>query len=63
MRRFVIFPLVIAQLALTAPPAAGALIPLGATAPNLTRYDLSGVPRSIMEFRGKVVVLFLLGWD
>jgi hypothetical protein len=63
MRRSLIFLFAIAQLALNAPRAAGALIPLGATAPDLTRYDLSGVPHSISGNSGRVIVLFLLGWN
>ena len=53
--------LVLAALLLPLP--ARALISLGATAPNFTKTDLTGTPRSLSDYSGKVVVLFLMGYN
>lgn len=63
MRRLLLSSLLAAPLALAASNASATLIPLGATAPDLTRNDLTGTPRSISDYRGKVLVLFLLGYN
>lgn len=45
-------------------PAAAAYLPNGATAPNFTKpQHLTGTPRSLAEFAGKVVVLFQFGYN
>ena len=67
-------PMVRLLLAATlATPLAGsanaALIPLGAAAPDFTKTDLTGTPRSLSDYitgdsaTSKVVLLFLLGYD
>lgn len=44
--------------------AAGAYLPNGATAPDFTKpQHLTGTPRSLSEFTGKVVVLFQFGFN
>ncbi len=45
---------------LLAGPAAAQIQP-GASAPNFTKTELGGGPRSLSEFSGKVVILFLFG--
>ena len=42
---------------------AQAQIPLGATAPNFTKSVFGGGTASLSQYSGKVVVLFLLGYD
>jgi len=42
---------------------AGAVLNLGDETPNFTKLDLSNTPRSLYDYRGKVVVLFLLGYN
>jgi hypothetical protein len=51
--------LVLAGLSLTGPAAAQ--IQPGAVAPDFTKTELGGGPRSLSEFSGKVVILFLFG--
>ena len=63
MRPLVVSLLLAALIPLATPREARALIPLGASAPNFTKTDLTGTPRSLSDYSGKVVVLFLLGWD
>src|SRR2546426_11313245 len=41
--------------------AASAVAP-GDTAPDFTLYDLNGVPYTLSDYRGKVVLLALVGW-
>lgn len=50
-----------ATLGLALPHAAMAGLHAGDTAPNFRGTDLNGVSRTLFEFRGKVVVLFVLG--
>ena len=43
--------------------AAQANIQVGQSAPNFTKTQLGGGPVSFSSFSGKIVVLFLLGFD
>ena len=48
-------------LAMGASPA-GAVRHAGDLAPTFSKVDLDGVTRTLEDYRGKVVVLFLLGY-
>lgn len=48
--------------ALAGAPRAEAAVMHGSVAPNFTKTELGGGPRSLSEFSGKVVVLFFLGY-
>jgi hypothetical protein len=48
-------------LALSAPSPGDAALHAGDTAPDFRGTDLDGVSRHLFDFRGKVVVLFVLG--
>lgn len=41
---------------------ARAVLHAGDVAPNFTKLDLNGVPHTLYDYRGKVVLLFLLGY-
>ena len=62
-RRALIAPAAAAVLSLAslAPPARAALHE-GDLTPDFHKTDLDGVPHTLFQYRGKVVVLFLLGW-
>lgn len=45
------------------PSAARAALHVGDTAPDFHKTGLDGQPYSLYQYRGKVVVLFLLGWN
>lgn len=55
--------LALAALLATMPAASHAQIPHGATAPNFSKTALGGGSVSLSQYSGKVVVLFLLGYD
>ena len=61
--RPVVSRLLIALATCVAATPAHALIPNGATAPEFTKTDLNSVSRSLSDYSGKVVVLFLLGYS
>jgi hypothetical protein len=61
-RRAILLLVVLALLALT-PDAAGAIVHAGDVAPDFHKTDLNGIPHSLYQYRGKVVVLFLLGYS
>jgi hypothetical protein len=42
---------------------AGAVIHAGNVAPDFHKTDLDGLSQTLSQYRGHVVVLFLLGWD
>ena len=44
------------------PPSAEAVLHAGDVAPNFTKIDLNGVVHTLYQYRGKVVVLFVLGY-
>jgi hypothetical protein len=44
-----------------APCAAHAALNLGDVTPDFHKTDLNGNPQTLFQYRGKVVVLFLLG--
>ncbi len=48
-------------LALSAPNPGDAALHPGDTAPDFRGTDLDGVSRHLLDYRGKVVVLFVLG--
>jgi hypothetical protein len=60
MRRLVLVLIIIATLGLA--QDAGAVLSLGDVTPNFTKLDLTNTPHSLYDYRGKVVVLFLLGY-
>ena len=43
-------------------PAGAALFP-GDVAPNFNKIDLDGNPQTLAQYQGKVVFLFLLGYN
>lgn len=51
-----------AILGLALPTTALAGLHAGDVAPNFRGTDLNGVSRTLFEFRGRVVVLFVLHW-
>ena len=42
---------------------AGAVVHAGDIAPDFHKTDLDGNPHTLYQYRGKVVVLFLLGYS
>ena len=48
-------------LAMSAPTPCVAALHAGDTAPDFRGTDLDGVSRHLLDYRGKVVVLFVLG--
>jgi peroxiredoxin len=48
---------------LVAPRAARAVLHEGDLTPDFHKTDLDGIPHTLFQYRGQVVVLFLLGWD
>ena len=50
-------------LALGLTRSAQAVVHAGDVAPNFTKTDLDGTVHTLYQYRGKVVVLFLLGWN
>jgi hypothetical protein len=61
-RRAPRFLLALLLTALT-PHAARAVIHAGDVAPDFHKTDLDGVPQTLFQYRGKVVVMFLLGYN
>lgn len=55
--------LVLAAVLVAIPAASHAQIQPGATAPGFTKTQLGGGTVSLSQYSGKVVVLFLLGYD
>jgi hypothetical protein len=47
-------------LALPTPRAAHAVLHAGAVAPDFSKTDLDGVVHTLSQYRGRVVVLFVL---
>ncbi len=47
---------------LTASPTAAA-VQVGQLAPDFTKTDLTGATQTLSAYRGKIVVLFLLGYN
>ena len=56
------FGLVAAAALSLAPLPARALVHEGGVAPEFHKLDLSGTPHTLSQYRGKVVVMFLLGY-
>jgi len=50
-------------LGVSSPPAALAVLQPGDVAPDFHKTDLDGNPRTLSQYRGKVVFLFLLGYS
>ena len=62
MRRLATLVASLLALAALSPSAALAIVHAGDVAPNFTKTELGGGPRSLSDYSpGKVVVLFLLG--
>ena len=61
-RRWAQALLVVAALTIADRPAQ-AVLHAGDVAPDFRKLDLNGVSRTLFEYRGKVVVLFLLGYS
>jgi len=63
MRRLppIALALAVVALALCAPNRGDAALHPGDTAPDFRGTDLDGVSRHLFDYRGKVVVLFVLG--
>ena len=52
----------LATALLGAAPPAAAVVQVGQLAPDFTKIDLNGVSQTLSAYRGKVVLLFLLGY-
>jgi uncharacterized Rossmann fold enzyme len=61
-RRLLGTALVLAVLALVPRPAL-AVLHAGDVAPDFHKTDLDGVPQTLSQYQGQVVVLFLLGYS
>ena len=55
--------LLAAAMAALAPATAGAVFHAGDTAPDFHKTDLDGASQTLSQYRGKVVVMFLLGYS
>ena len=63
MRRgLVTFLMGVFLLALPTPRAAHAVLHAGAVAPDFTKTDLDGNVHTLSQYRGRVVVLFVLAY-
>jgi len=64
MTRRILLVLLAAGLTLTLAAApARAVVHAGDVAPDFSKVDLNGTNRTLFGERGKVVVMFLLGYD
>ena len=61
-RRLILSALAALLLGVVPPRAAQAVYHAGQVAPDFHKTGLDGQPYTLYQFRGKVVVLFLLGW-
>ena len=61
MIRRSVLPLIALAWLVVAPGKAGAVYSEGQTPPDFHKTDLDGIPQTLYQYRGKVVVLFLLG--
>lgn len=62
MRRFAILATLAAAMSLFSPRGALALVSAGQVVPNFTKTDTDGIPRSLSDYAGKVVFIFVMGW-
>ncbi len=63
MTRHLLPPLVALALAALAPVPAAAVVHAGDVAPDFQKTDLDGRLQTLSQYRGKVVLMFLLGYD
>jgi hypothetical protein len=61
-RRELVSLMLLAALALTPAPA-WAVVHAGDVAPDFHKTDLNGLSQTLSQYRGRVVVMFLLGYD
>lgn len=52
----------VAASLLTLAPATHAAVSVGQLAPDFTKTDLTGATQTLSAYRGRIVVLFLLGY-
>ncbi len=62
MHRWALCAVLVASLGVMAPRQARATLHAGDVTPNFTKNDLNGNVQTLYQYRGKVVVLFLLGY-
>jgi len=62
MSRHISLALLTAALLGLSPVPARAVVHAGDLAPDLHKVDLNGVSQTLFQYRGKVVVMFLLGY-
>ncbi len=62
MARRLLVPCLAFTLVLLPRPAEG-VIHAGDMAPDFHKTDLTGTPQTLSQYRGKVVVMFLLGYS
>jgi hypothetical protein len=62
-RRLVFAAAAIAMLAMLSAGPARAVLQIGDVAPDFHKTDLNGTAQTLSQYRGKVVFLFLLGFD
>jgi uncharacterized Rossmann fold enzyme len=55
--------LALLALGCSLPPAARAVLHSGDVAPDFHKTDLDGNPQTLSQYQGKVVVMFLLGFN
>jgi hypothetical protein len=63
MTRHLLAPLLALAVAATLPAPARAVVHAGDVAPDFHKTDLGGNPQTLSQYRGKVVVMFLLGYN
>ena len=61
MPRLLCLLVLLATVTALVTPAAAQLA-VGANAPDFTLSDTQGVPRTLSDYDGQVVVLFFVGW-
>lgn len=62
MSRRIPFGLLASALLMLAPVRAHAVVHAGDVAPDFHKVDLDGAPQTLFQYRGKVVLMFLLGY-